>query len=160
MPSVNNIFNYTQRTAGEFPHTSLGDMGFSATGGNNNTNKNEGLLKTVRRGVNRAEGPLHTGERSLLYGLQQVTGLSNQSMGVSELNSGHPDICTEATGSVELTTVDMSLSTLYLHELHHRQVRFNLKFNIAKTVIVFTFTNNLFALTFVFNLQIDQLWKI
>ncbi|XP_011304017.1 autophagy-related protein 9A isoform X2 [Fopius arisanus] len=73
----------------------------------------------VRRGMSKAEGPLHC-ERGLLYELQQ--GISNQSLGASVFGSGQ-ELTADLSVSVELTAADMSLSTLYLHELHHRQVR-------------------------------------
>ncbi|XP_058809457.1 autophagy-related protein 9A isoform X2 [Phymastichus coffea] len=78
--------------------------------------------KAMHRGVSRAEGPLHIGERSLLHSLQQATGIINQSLETSILGTA-TDINAEASVPLELTAIDMSLSTLYLHELHHRQVR-------------------------------------
>lgn len=80
------------------------------------------MSKTMhRRNVNKAEGPLNVqGERSLLYGLQQAR---TQPLNVSGFGSAHQDLLIESTAPIELNTVDMSLSTLYLHELHHRQVQ-------------------------------------
>lgn len=72
----------------------------------------------VRGGLSRAEGPLHS-ERGLLHSLHQ--GLSNQSLGASVFGSGQ-EFPADVSVPVELTAADMSLSTLYLHELHHRQV--------------------------------------
>ncbi|XP_015116924.1 autophagy-related protein 9A isoform X2 [Diachasma alloeum] len=75
--------------------------------------------EVVRKGMSKAEGPLHC-ERGLLYELQQ--GISNQSLGASVFGSGQ-ELTADLSVPVELTAADMSLSTLYLHELHHRQVR-------------------------------------
>ncbi|XP_034184864.1 autophagy-related protein 9 isoform X2 [Osmia lignaria lignaria] len=73
----------------------------------------------VRRGLSKAEGPIHN-DKGFLYGLQQ--GMSNQSLGASVFGSTH-EMPTDFSVPVELTAADMSLSTLYLHELHHRQVQ-------------------------------------
>ncbi|XP_069678883.1 autophagy-related protein 9A isoform X1 [Periplaneta americana] len=72
---------------------------------------------TVRGGISRAEGPIHSSDRGLLYSLQQ--GLPGNSLGASVFGPG-PDMAPE-TDPLEFTAADMSLSTLYLHELHHRQ---------------------------------------
>lgn len=87
----------------------------------------------VRRGLNRAEGPPHN-EKSFLYGLQQQ-GQTNQSLGASLFVSGN-EFAQDLSVPIELTAADMSLSTLYLHELHHRQVRvsFFTQFNLKSTV--------------------------
>lgn len=104
VPSMSNIFT-TQ------PSTSAVSIGVDQTCG---------TKSTVHRGLSKKEGPLHN-EKGFLYDLQQ--GISNQSLGASVFGSGHY-IETHADPSVptELTAADMSLSTLYLHELHHRQV--------------------------------------
>lgn len=81
--------------------------------------RSEATSPAVRGGLNRAEGPRHN-DRGLLHSLHQ--GLSNQSLGASVFGSGQ-DLSRDVTVPVELTAADMSLSTLYLHELHHRQVR-------------------------------------
>ncbi|GLG98624.1 Autophagy-related protein 9 [Gryllus bimaculatus] len=72
----------------------------------------------VRGGLSRAEGPLMV-DRGLLYSIHQ--GISSTSMGASVFGAGL-DLPPE-TDPLELTAADMSLGTLYLHELHHRQVR-------------------------------------
>lgn len=54
----------------------------------------------------------------ILFSLQQ--GLPTNSVGNSMFGTG-PDMVPE-TDPLEFTAADMSLSTLYLHELHHRQV--------------------------------------
>ena len=82
--------------------------------------KSDILPHAVQRGLNKAEGPVHN-EKGFLYGLQQ--GISNQSLGASVFVSSH-EFSTDLSVPVELIAADMSLSTLYLHELHHRQVRF------------------------------------
>jgi len=105
VPSMSNIFTNQPSTSA----TSVGvDQSFNAK-------------STLHRGVTKKEGPLHN-ERGFLYDLQQ--GISNQSLGASVFGSGHSYIETHTDPSVpiELTAADMSLSTLYLHELHHRQV--------------------------------------
>ena len=70
--------------------------------------------------LHKTEGPLHC-DKGLLYSLQQ--GLSNQSLGASVFGSGQ-ELVSDLTAPIELTAADMSLSTLYLHELHHRQVSY------------------------------------
>ncbi|XP_023245456.1 autophagy-related protein 9A [Copidosoma floridanum] len=77
--------------------------------------------KVIRKGASRAEGPLYTGERSLLLGLQHLTGASSLSFSVSAIASVLQNRET-TTSALEFTTIDMSLSTLYLHELHHKYV--------------------------------------
>ncbi|XP_054011794.1 autophagy-related protein 9A isoform X1 [Hylaeus anthracinus] len=81
--------------------------------------KSDMLSHAIRRGLSKAEGPIHN-EKGFLYGLQQ--GISNQSLGASVFGSGH-ELSAELTVPLELTAADMSLSTLYLHELHHRQIK-------------------------------------
>ncbi|XP_046420102.1 autophagy-related protein 9A isoform X1 [Neodiprion fabricii] len=81
--------------------------------------RSDAASPAVRGGLNRAEGPLHN-DRGLLHSLHQ--GLSNQSLGASVFGSGR-DLSSEVTVPVELIAADMSLSTLYLHELHHRQIK-------------------------------------
>jgi hypothetical protein len=54
----------------------------------------------------------------ILCSLQQ--GLPSNSLGASVFGPV-PDVAPE-TDPLEFTATDMSLSTLYLHELHHRQV--------------------------------------
>ncbi|KYN37882.1 Autophagy-related protein 9A [Trachymyrmex septentrionalis] len=108
IPSTSNIFTNQPGTSA----TSVGvDQSFATR-------------STVRRrGVSRTEGPLHN-DRGFLYDLQQ--GISNQSLGASVFGSGHSYVMethTDPYAPTELTAADMSLSTLYLHELHHRQVR-------------------------------------
>lgn len=80
--------------------------------------KSDLLSHAIRRGLSKAEGPIHN-EKGFLYGLQQ--GMSNQSLGASVFGSGH-ELSTDLSIPMEITAADMSLSTLYLHELHHRQV--------------------------------------
>lgn len=84
----------------------------------------------LRRGVAKAEGPLHN-DKGFLYDLQQ--GISNQSLGASVFGSGHSYVMethTDPYVPTELTAADMSLSTLYLHELHHRQVSETINFDL------------------------------
>ncbi|XP_060830375.1 autophagy-related protein 9A isoform X1 [Bombus pascuorum] len=81
--------------------------------------KSDILPHAVQRGLSKAEGPVHN-EKGFLYGLQQ--GISNQSLGASVFVSSH-ELSTDLSVPVELIAADMSLSTLYLHELHYRQVR-------------------------------------
>jgi autophagy-related protein 9 len=75
----------------------------------------------MHRGVSRTEGPLYN-EKGFLHDLQQ--GISNQSLGASVFGSGQLEFgpCEDQYAPAEVTVADMSLSTLYLHELHHRQV--------------------------------------
>lgn len=75
------------------------------------------IVPYVQRGLNKTEGPVYN-ERRFLCSLQQ--GMSNQSLAHSLFMSSH-EFSTDLP--VELIAADMSLSTLYLHELHHRQVR-------------------------------------
>ncbi|KAL2711532.1 autophagy-related protein 9A isoform X1 [Vespula squamosa] len=81
--------------------------------------RSDNISYPVRRGLRKAEGPLHN-DKGFLYGLQQ--GISNQSLGASVFGSAN-ELATDLSVPIELTAADMSLSTLYLHELHHRQVR-------------------------------------
>ncbi|XP_012135866.1 autophagy-related protein 9 isoform X2 [Megachile rotundata] len=81
--------------------------------------RSDGSMRAVRRGLSKAEGPIHN-DKGFLYGLQQ--GMSSQSLAASMFGSCH-DMAIDFSLPVELTAADMSLSTLYLHELHHRQVR-------------------------------------
>lgn len=74
---------------------------------------------TVHMRSSRAEGPIGS-ERPLPYGSH--VGVSNPSLGAS-LVGQTGDNSFIPTESVDLTVTDMSLSTLYLHELHHRQLR-------------------------------------
>ncbi|PBC33306.1 autophagy-related protein 9A isoform X1 [Apis cerana] len=90
------------------------------TSGNEMLNmKSDIFPHAVQCGLSKAEGPVHN-EKGLLYGLQQE--ISNQSLGASVFVSSH-EFSTDLSIPVELIAADMSLSTLYLHELHHRQVR-------------------------------------
>ncbi|XP_068985610.1 autophagy-related protein 9A isoform X1 [Bombus flavifrons] len=81
--------------------------------------KSDILPHAVQCGLSKAEGPVHN-EKGFLYGLQQ--GISNQSLGASVFVSSH-ELSTDLSVPVELIAADMSLSTLYLHELHYRQVQ-------------------------------------
>ncbi|XP_011881289.1 PREDICTED: autophagy-related protein 9A [Vollenhovia emeryi] len=108
VPSMSNIFTNQPGTSA----TSVGaDQSFATKS------------TILRRGVSKTEGPLHN-DKGFLYDLQQ--GISNQSLGASVFGSGHSYVMethTDPYVPTELTAADMSLSTLYLHELHHRQVR-------------------------------------
>nr|CAD7437471.1 unnamed protein product [Timema bartmani] len=93
-----------------FPPSSSGEKGGVYESGGS-------VPSTVRGGLSRAEGPLNS-DRGLLYSLHQST--RNNSLGASVFGCGGelaPD-----PDTLELTAADMSLSTLYLHELHHRHV--------------------------------------
>ncbi|XP_077282174.1 autophagy-related protein 9 [Temnothorax americanus] len=108
VPSMSNIFTNQ-------PGTSATSVGVDQSFATKST--------VLRRGVSRTEGPLHN-DKGFLYDLQQ--GISNQSLGASVFGSGHSYVMethTDPYVPTELTAADMSLSTLYLHELHHRQVR-------------------------------------
>lgn len=106
VPSMSNIFTNQPGTSA----MSIGvDQSFATS-------------TILRRGVSKTEGPLHN-DRGFLYDLQQ--GISNQSLGASVFGSGHSYVMethTDPYVPTELIAADMSLSTLYLHELHHRQV--------------------------------------
>ncbi|XP_076756941.1 autophagy-related protein 9 [Xylocopa sonorina] len=91
----------------------------SAAGDEFSNMKSDVIPHAVQRGLSKAEGPMHN-EKGFLYGLQQE--ISNQSLGASVFVSSH-EFSTDLSVPVELIAADMSLSTLYLHELHHRQVR-------------------------------------
>ncbi|XP_028049857.1 autophagy-related protein 9A [Monomorium pharaonis] len=108
VPSMSNIFTNQ-------PGTSATSVGADQSLASKST--------ILRRGVSKTEGPLHN-DKGFLYDLQQ--GISNQSLGASVFGSGHSYVMethTDPYVPTELTAADMSLSTLYLHELHHRQVR-------------------------------------
>lgn len=104
VPNMSNIFINQPGTSA----TSIGvDQSFATS-------------TVLRRGVSKTEGPLHN-DKGFLYDLQQ--GISNQSLGASVFGSGHVmEMHTDPYVPTELTAADMSLSTLYLHELHHKQV--------------------------------------
>lgn len=117
VPSMSNIFT-------NLPGTSATSVGVDQS----LSTKSDVLSRVVHRGLRKTEGPLHN-ERGFLYGLQQ--GISNQSLGASVFGSGH-EVSTDLAVP-ELTAADMSLSTLYLHELHHRQVSAFIYFRAAST---------------------------
>lgn len=76
---------------------------------------------TVHMRSSRAEGPIGS-DRPFHYGSH--VGVSNPSLGASLVGQGQTgDNNFVPAESVDLTVTDMSLSTLYLHELHHRQLR-------------------------------------
>lgn len=66
-----------------------------------NRNANQGLNMSIRGSLSKKEGPIEMSKHGLLYSL---------------CNIPQNDIFTP-----ELTTTDMCLSTLYLHEIHHKQ---------------------------------------
>ncbi|KAH0549301.1 hypothetical protein KQX54_007875 [Cotesia glomerata] len=69
--------------------------------------------------MTKAESPLHN-ERGLFYDLQQ--GISNRSLGASVFGSSQK-LTPDFSVPIKFTAADMSLSTLYLHELHQKQIR-------------------------------------
>ncbi|XP_059490836.1 autophagy-related protein 9A [Neocloeon triangulifer] len=71
----------------------------------------------IRGGINRSEGPLNGSERGLLYSLTQC----GPTLGNSMFGPETPMMPEEPPP--ELAAADMSLSTLYMHELHQRQMR-------------------------------------
>ncbi|KAG8236438.1 hypothetical protein J437_LFUL016965 [Ladona fulva] len=85
----------------------------------------------VRKGLSRTEGPLQSSDgRSLLLSLHQVRG-TPLAQSVYGLEGSSPSAIIPGLSPQgpwipevvpELTVADMSLGTLYLHELHHRQV--------------------------------------
>lgn len=66
-----------------------------------NRNANQGMNMSIRGSLSKKEGPIEMSKHGLLYSLCNVQ---------------QNDIFTP-----ELTTTDMCLSTLYLHEIHHKQ---------------------------------------
>lgn len=128
-PEYNNVVSNLIRStimnqtglSSNYEH-SVGEMPSNASMSEQNITSK--MCKTMhRRNVSKAEGPLNVqSQRSLLYSLQQVRA-TNHPLNVSGFGSDHQDLLIESTAPIELTTVDMSLSTLYLHELHHRQVQ-------------------------------------
>ncbi|PSN50994.1 Autophagy-related protein 9A [Blattella germanica] len=72
---------------------------------------------TKRGGVSRAEGPIHPTEKGLLYALQRLPA---NSLGASVFGQGN---FAQANKPVETVAPDMSISALYLHELHNYQVQ-------------------------------------
>lgn len=61
---------------------------------------------SLRGSMNRREGPMEGSRHGLLYSLCNIPA-------------------SEQVFTPEFTTADMCLSTLYLHELHHKQVSLN-----------------------------------
>lgn len=107
VPSMSNVFGNQSAAT-------------TSIGADASNNRSDCLSSFVRKGMTKAEGLLHN-ERGLLYGLQQ--GISNQSLGASVFGSGQ-ELTPDFSVPIEFTAADMSLSTLYLHELHHKQVSF------------------------------------
>ncbi|XP_033327331.1 autophagy-related protein 9 isoform X2 [Megalopta genalis] len=68
----------------------------------------------IRHGSNKVEGPIYN-EKGFLSELQERSTVSV--FGISQ------DFSSDLAVPLEATAVDMSLSTLYLHELHHRQIK-------------------------------------
>ncbi|EEB19496.1 conserved hypothetical protein [Pediculus humanus corporis] len=91
------------------------------------------MQQSIRGGLRRLEGPgknergdipgndqsCNSGPQSLALGLRGFIDPTT-SLGASVFGSG-PDIILRAD-QIEQTPADMALSTLYLHELHHRQI--------------------------------------
>ncbi|XP_046397934.1 autophagy-related protein 9A isoform X1 [Ischnura elegans] len=91
----------------------------------------------VRKGMSRAEGPMQSSDgRSLLLSIHQARGtpvvqsaygldVNSPSLlpGLSPQGQWGPEVVPE------LTVADMSLGTLYLHELHHRQMSRGLNYS-------------------------------
>lgn len=132
---VSNIIRNTinQMNASNISNSFTNQPGTSAT--SIGVDQSFGTKSIVRRGVSKTEGPLHN-EKGFLYDLQQ--GISNQSLGASVFGSNTSygmEMHTDLSVPTELTAADMSLSTLYLHELHHRQVNILINFHDATIAI-------------------------
>ncbi|XP_043262853.1 autophagy-related protein 9A [Colletes gigas] len=108
MPNANNVF-------ANQPGTSTA----SVAAHNSLNTKSDFLSHAVRRNLRKAEGPAYN-DKGFFFGLQQ--GISNQSLGASVFGSGY-ELSTDLSVPVEFTAADISLSTLYLHELHHIQIK-------------------------------------
>lgn len=132
--TVSNIIRSTmvnqvgsgQCTSNVFPNSQAATSTAASTGCDETIGAKSAIVPhAVQRGLSKTEGPVHN-DKGLLYGLQQ--GISNQSLGSSIFLSGH-ELSTDLSAPLELTAADMSLSALYLHELHHRQVRCRITFS-------------------------------
>ena len=119
--STSNTFRYrNQQTTDMSANVSVDGQHFSRSR-YSNTGRAE-VTKTMRCNVSKAEGSLHVGERGLLHSLYQSTSTPYQSCASSMISSRHQEMDNEAAVLLELTAIDMSLATLYMHELHYRQV--------------------------------------
>ncbi|KAK6634991.1 hypothetical protein RUM44_000240 [Polyplax serrata] len=80
----------------------------------------EGPGRTERGDIYGGEPTCISGPQSLALGLRGFVD-PTISLGASVFGSG-PDVMLHSEQTMEQTPADMALSTLYLHELHHRQV--------------------------------------
>ncbi|KAJ8666781.1 hypothetical protein QAD02_008443 [Eretmocerus hayati] len=79
--------------------------------------------RILRCRMTKVEGSQYASDRSLLHDIQKMTGVVGLSPNSSVLRNGYAVGTFVPTTPMELTTADMCLSALYLHELHHRHVR-------------------------------------
>lgn len=93
----------------------------------------------LRRGLNRVEGNIG-GNSSLLLNLQ-----CNNSLGASVFGQGNTiSRPLSNTGNpLESNIADMSLSTLYLHEMHHRQLKRRVGWNEQRPSNIWSQSQNL-----------------
>lgn len=82
------------------------------------TNHMSSMNMSLRGSLSRREGPMEGSRHGLLYSLCNIPA-------------------SEQVFTPEFTTADMCLSTLYLHELHHKQV--NLYINYLNKRVKFLF---------------------
>lgn len=77
-----------------------------------------GVSSTIRGGLNQAEGPLHSSQAGLLASIHPIqTQLDDCNLPL------HSSQVLSHEVPLELTAVNMSLSTIYMHELHSRTLR-------------------------------------
>ncbi|XP_015188783.1 PREDICTED: autophagy-related protein 9A isoform X1 [Polistes dominula] len=106
VPNMSSALNYQS------------DGNFGVSNPNYSASTSQSIPRYQYYGVTRAEGPLYSDKR-FMYGLQQ--SISNNSLGGSIFGSGNEVVINKSVPT-DLIAADMSLSTLYLHELHHKQV--------------------------------------
>lgn len=118
-PGYNNVTNIIRSTmVNQASAPSANQPGTSMSNLDDEFNLRSDTMP-VQRGLSKAEGQMYS-KKGLLHGLQQE--MLSPSLGASVFISNH-ELSTDLCVPLELIAADMSLSTLYLHELHHRQVQ-------------------------------------
>ncbi|XP_022242594.1 autophagy-related protein 9A-like [Limulus polyphemus] len=113
---VNSILHPLRDVSSTGPGTSFytsdpktSGAGFPRTGG---------VSSTIRGGLNQAEGPLHSSQAGLLASIHPTqTQVDDCTLPL------HSSQVLSHEVPLELTAVNMSLSTMYMHELHSRTLR-------------------------------------
>ncbi|XP_026481173.1 autophagy-related protein 9A-like, partial [Ctenocephalides felis] len=125
LPGTNNLYAPGFKLSEIQPDTSMVTPAFNTS--------------MLRRGLNRVEGNIG-GNSSLLLNLQ-----CNNSLGASVFGQGNTiSRPLSNTGNpLESNIADMSLSTLYLHEMHHRQLKRRVGWNEQRPSNIWSQSQNL-----------------